>query len=155
MRREKDKEEEERKRKEDKEEVKEVKEIEEREKESKNIDSCKIRPALQPEGRMQSSSQPVIQPIGIVQSSGQVAGSAETNEKIYSVVRKARKTVGFSPITSNNIKEVMDDLEIENMEKGLEEVVKDFFRGEMAMPEDVIDQLKFGQDIPEGWKYRR
>ena len=104
MRREKDKEEEERKRKEDKEEVKEVKEIEEREKESKNIDSCKIRPALQPEGRMQSSSQPVIQPIGIVQSSGQVAGSAETNEKIYSVVRKARKTVGFSPITSNNIK---------------------------------------------------
>ena len=44
------------------------------------------------------------------------------------MVRRARKTVGFSPITSTNIKEVMEDMSIKNMEAGKEEAVKDFFR---------------------------
>ena len=51
--------------------------------------------------------------------------------------------MGFSPITSTNIKELMEDMSIKNMEAGKEEAVKDFFRGEMAMPEEVIEQLKF------------
>ena len=58
-------------------------------------------------------------------------------------MRRARKTVGFSPITDQDIKEVMDDLQIKNQEVGMKEVMKDFFRAVMAMPEDVIDQLKF------------
>ena len=130
----------------------------EKEKESTNMNSIQTWPAHQPEGRIQSSIQaalhpagrvqpsthPIINPVGRVDSSiQQVAGSSEANEKIYSVVRKARKTVGFSPITSKNIKEVMEETQVESMEEGLEEVVKDFLRGEMAMPEEVINQLKF------------
>ena len=138
---------------------KKVKELEdrEREKESKKIDSSKIWPplhpegrtqafaqlALHPEGRMQSSSQPAFQPGGRVQSFNQSAASAEYNEKIYSVVRKARKTVGFSPITSSNIKEMMEDMNNENVEAGREGAVKNFLKAEMAMPEEVIEQLKF------------
>ena len=121
-----------------------MKELEdrEREKESKNIDSSKTRPALQLEGKIQSSTQPALQPacrgqfsnqpalqpVGRVQSFDQLAGSAENNDKIYGMVRRARKTVGFSPITSTNIKEVMEDMSIKNMEAGKEEAVKDFFR---------------------------
>ena len=69
----------------------------------------------------------------------------DTNKQIYSVVRQARKTVGFSPITSSNIKEVMDEMEIVNPKVGMEEGVKDFLRGEMAMPEEVIDKLQFAR----------
>ena len=138
---------------------KKVKELEdrEREKESKKIDSSKIwpplhpegrtqafaQPALHPEGRIESSSQPAFQPGGRVQSFNQSAASAEYNEKIYSVVRRARKTVGFSSITSSNIKEMMEDMNTENVEAGREEAVKDFLKAEMAMPEEVIEQLKF------------
>ena len=142
---------------------KKMKELENREKdkESLNIDSSKTWPTIQPEGRMQSSSQPTHHPAGRVQTSyqpsihpvgkvhssiqqaSQGAGSIESNNKIYSVVRKARRTVGFSPITSENIKEVMEDTKAESMEAGLKEVVKDFLRGEMAMPEEVINQLEF------------
>ena len=138
-----------------------VKELEdrEREKENRNNDSSKIWPALHPEGRIQSfsqlaphpvgrvqsTSQPALQPLGRVKLFDQSTDSAENNKKkdIYGVVRKARKTVGFSPITSANIKELMEDTGIENLEDGKEEAVKDFFRAEMAMPEEVIEQLKF------------
>ena len=51
--------------------------------------------------------------------------------------------MGFSPITSNDIKEVMEEMNIKNLEAGKEEVMKDFFRSEMSMPEEVIKQLKF------------
>ena len=138
---------------------KKVKEIEDRETEmkSKNIDSCNTWPAVHPEGRIQVSTQPVLQPadniqsfiqpalqpVGRVQSFDQPVASAEHNEKIYGVVRRARKTVGFSPITTTYIKELMEDIYIENMEAGKEEVMKEFFRAEMAMPEEVIEQLKF------------
>ena len=138
-----------------------IKELEdrEREKENRNKDGSKIWPALQPEGRIQSftqsalhpvgrvqsTSQPALQPLGRVKSFDQSTDSAEINEKIYGVVRKARKTVGFSPITSANIKELMEDIGIENLEAGKEEAVKDFFRAEMAMPEEVIEQLKFNK----------
>ena len=124
---------------------------------SKNIDSCNTWPAVHPEGRHQVSTQPVLQPadniqsfiqpalqpVGRVQSFDQPVASAEHNEKIYGVVRRARKTVGFSPITTTYIKELMEDIYIENMEAGKEEVMKEFFRAEMAMPEEVIEQLKF------------
>ena len=129
----------------------------EKEKESTNVDSGQTWPACQPEGRIQSSSQAALHPAGRVQPSthpiihlvgrvdssiqqtSQVAGTSEANDKIYSVTRKARKTVVFSPITSKNIKEVMEETQVESMEEGLKEVVKDFLRGEMAMPEEVIN----------------
>ena len=137
-----------------------VKELEDRERERKqDKDSSQIWPALHPEGRIQSSTQSAVHPVGRVQSTNQPAlqplgrvklfdqstDSAENNENIYGVVRKARKTVGFSPITRANIEELMEDIGIENLEDGKEEAVKDFFRAEMAMPEDVIEQLKFNK----------
>ena len=94
---------------------------------------------------MQSTSQPDLLPLGRVKSFDQSTDSAENNENIYGVVRKARKTVGFSPITNTNIKELMEDIGIENLEAGKEEAVKDFFRAEMAMPKEVIEQLKFNK----------
>ena len=138
---------------------KKVKEIEDREneKKAKKIYSSNIWPADHPAGRVQTSNQPALQPAGSVASSSQsalqpaglvevfnqAADSSETNEKIYGVVRRARKTMGFSPITSSNIKEMMEDMNIENLEAGKKEVVKDYLRAEMAMPEEVIEKLKF------------
>ena len=120
-----------------------VKEIDERQKKKEGEEASMAWPAIQPAGRGESSSQPAFHPAGRDQYSIQPArqGPAEDNDKIYSIVRRARKTLGFSPITDQDIREVMDDLKIENQEIGM----KDFLREEMAMPEDVIDQLKFTQ----------
>ena len=123
---------------------KKINDIEERQKKKEGE---VVWPAIQPGGRVESSSQPKIQPVGRNWSSSQPTsqGTAEYNEDIYSVVRRARKIVGFSPITDNNIKEVMEDLHVEDLEVGKQEVIKDFLRAEMAMPEDVIDQLKIAR----------
>ena len=122
-----------------------MREIEERQSKKEGEDASRAWPTIQPVRRMESSSQPAFHPPGRNQSSIQPEsqGTAGENEKIYSVVRGARKTVGFSPITDQDIKEVMDELQIENQEVGMKEAMKDFFRAEMSMPEDVIDQLKF------------
>ena len=101
----------------------------------------RTRPAFQPEGREQLSCQPADQGVSSLLQPGQV----ETNKQIYSVVRQARKTIGFSPITSKDIKEVMDEMRIKNPKVGMEEGIKDFLRGEMAMPEEVIDKLQFSR----------
>ena len=37
---------------------------------------------------------------------------------------------------------MMEEMNIKNLEAGKVEVMKDFFRAEMAMPEEVIEQLK-------------
>ena len=113
-------------------------------------------PAFQPEGREQLSCQPADQGVSSALQPGQV----ETNEQIYRVVRQARKTVGFSPITSKDIMEVMDEMKIKNPKVGMEEGIKDFLRGEMAMPEEVIDKLQFsrifrraGEERPDNDKF--
>ena len=58
-------------------------------------------------------------------------------------MRQARKTVGFGPITNRDIEEIMDYMTIENHKVGMEEDIKDFLRAEMAIPEEVISELKF------------
>ena len=123
---------------------KKINDIEERQKKKEGEYAW---PAIQPGGRVESSNQLKIQPVGRDRPSSQPSsqGTAKYNKEIYSVVRRARKIVGFSPITDNNIKEVMEDLQVEDLEVGKQEVIKDFLRAEMAMPNDVIDQLKFAR----------
>ena len=124
-----------------------MKKIEERQNKKEGEDSSRVWPTIHPVGREESSNQPAFHPVGRYQPSIQPEnkGTSGDNEKIYSVVRRARKTVGFSPITDQDIREVMDELQIDNQEVGMKEVMKDYFREEMAMPEDVIDQLEFSQ----------
>ena len=117
-------------------------ELEEKEKAKKLIEeSAKTCPAVHPMGR----SQPSIQPAGQVDRPALEPRIAETNEQIYSLVKKARKTIGFSPITSRDLKDVMGEMNIDNIQVGKEEVVKDFLRGEMAMPEEAINKLQFSK----------
>ena len=68
-----------------------------------------------------------------------------TNESIHRIVRQSRKTVGFSPISQRDIKEIMIEMRIENIKEGLEEVIKDFLRWEMAIPEDEISKIQFAR----------
>ena len=79
----------------------------------------------------------------VLPASSPARGQTDTNKQIYSLVRQARKTIGLSPITDENVREVMEEMKIENIQMGMEEVVKDFLRAEMAMPEEVIMKLKF------------
>ena len=130
-----------------------LKEIEEKEKAKKveREENARTWPAIHPEGRHHSSGQPAqlaLHPVGRQQSSCEPAtqleaGQVDTNKQIYSLVRQARKTIGLSPITDKNVREVMEEMQIENIQMGMEEVVKDFLRAEMAMPEEVIMKLKF------------
>ena len=131
---------------------KKVQEMEERQRRKETEDSSKNWPDVHPGGSKQYSGQPALQPAGRVQLSSQPTSQTTGTKQIvqskddketYSLVRKARRTLGFSPITGNDIKEVMDELKVDNLEEGMEEVVKDYFRAEMAMPQDVINQLKF------------
>ena len=39
----------------------------------------------------------------------------------------------------------MGEMNIDNIQVGKEEVVKDFLRGEMAMPEEAINKLQFSK----------
>ena len=111
--------------------------------------SC--QPPIHPVGREQLSVQPAVHPTGRQQSSCQPTahivqledGEVETNKEIYSIVKQARKTVGFSPINFNHVQEVMDEMVIQNTQRGMEEAVKDYLRAEMAMPEDVLMKLQF------------
>ena len=111
--------------------------------------SC--QPPIHPVGREQLPGQPAVHPAGRQQSSCQPTakivqlkdGKVETNKEIYSIVKQARKTVGFSPINFNHVQEVMDEMVIQNTRRGIEEAVKDFLRSEMAMPEEVIEKLQF------------
>ena len=89
-----------------------IKEIDERQKKKEGDESSMAWPAIQPAGRGEFSSQPALHPAGRDQSSIQPAkqGPAEDidNDKVYSVVRRPRKTLGFSPITDQDIMEVME-----------------------------------------------
>ena len=98
-------------------------------------------PAIHPGGRVQSFSQPA----GQLDGSALESRKADRNEQIYNIVRQARKTIGFSLITSKDMKEVVDEMDIENTQVGKEKVVKDFLRAEMAMPEEVINKLQFSK----------
>ena len=144
-----------------------MREMERKDKDNKELEeeSARKRPVLHSVGRQQPSCQPPIHPVGRDQLSGQPAvhpvgrqqsscqptaqivqveaGEVETNKEIYSIVRQARKTVGFSPISFNHVQEVMDEMVIQNTQRGMEEAVKDFLRSEMAVPEDVIVKLQF------------
>ena len=97
-----------------------LKEIEEKVKAKKveiEEESTRTWPAIHPEGRHHSSSQPAAQlalhPVGRQQSSCQPAAQlevsqADTNKQIYSLVRQARKTIGLSPITDENVRGVLN-----------------------------------------------
>ena len=112
----------------------------------------KTFPALQPAGRTCPDLQPhqeVIHPEGRLQAHCQPTDlqveKEESNERIYRIVRQARKTIGFSPISNSNIKEVMGEMGIKDIKEGMEEVIKDFIRWEMAMPEEEIRKLQFSR----------
>ena len=100
-----------------------------------------LQPAIHPDGRQRASGQPVDQVVTSVLKP-QKEGN---NEYIYWIVRQSRKTVGFSPISQSDIKEVMNEMRIESIKEGLEEVIKDFLRWEMAIPEDEISKLQFAR----------
>ena len=100
---------------------------------------AKTCPVLHSLGRQQGSRQPT----GHIAVPALQPDKEETNNHIYSVVRQARKTVGFGPITNRDIEEIMDDMKIENHKVGMEEVIKDFLRAEMAIPDELISELKF------------
>ena len=85
-------------------------------------------PSQQPSGRMPPSDQPY-------------EGQAE-QKKIYSIVKEARRTIGFSPISEDDIKIVMEDNKIDNREAALEATIKDFMYHEMAIPKEMSDKLE-------------
>ena len=95
-----------------------LKEIEEKEKAKKveREENARTWPAIHPEGRHHSSGQPAqlaLHPVGRQQSSCQPAAQlevsqADTNKQIYSLVRQARKTIGLSPITDENVRGVLN-----------------------------------------------
>ena len=112
----------------------------------------KTFPALQPAGRTCPDLQPhqeVIHPEGGLQAHCQPTDlqldKEESNERIYRIVRQARKTIGFSRISNSNIKEVMGEMGIKDIKEGMEEVIKDFLRWEMAIPEGEISKLQFAR----------
>ena len=121
-----------------------IKELEKREK-AEGEKSKVILQELQSMGR----TCPVLQPSQVVlHLEGRRQASCqpdETNDGIYRVVRQARKTIGFSPISNSNIKELMDEMGIKNIKEGMEEVIKDFLMGEMAMPVEEIRKLQFSR----------
>ena len=112
----------------------------------------KTFPALQPAGRTCSSSQPpppVLHPLGRQHASSQPAVDCSAlqpdKEDIYSIVKQARKTVGFSPISNSDVEENMSEKSINDFKEGMEEVLKDFFRWEMTIPEEEISRLLFAR----------
>ena len=132
---------------------KKIQELEVREREEKEAKD-ETFPAPQLAGRtcpVLQPRQPVIQPMGRQQASSQPAEQVDSStpqpdkEDIYNIVKKARKTVGFSPISNSDVKEIMDEKRIGEFKEGMEEAHKDFFRWEMAIPEEDISRLQFSR----------
>ena len=94
--------------------------------------------SVHPSGNTSSSFQP-----GEVnfQSGGSIGPIDQPTSKIYSIVRKARRIVGISPVTEDDIQTTMNDKKITNRIEALEATVKDDFQLEMAIPEDDYSQL--------------
>ena len=128
---------------------KKIKEIEVREK-AEEKESDKTFSAFQPRGRtclVPQPRQPVLHPVGRQQTSSQPAEQVylQPDKEVYRIVREARKTVGFSPISNSDIKEVMSEKKIKDMKEGMEEAIKDFFRWEMAIPEEELSRIQFAR----------
>ena len=83
-----------------------------------------------------------IHPPGSLPAAFQPSHSQEDEKKIYSIVKEARKTIGFSPISEDDIRSVKDENKIENNEEALEAAIKDFMHQEMSIPKEVSDKLQ-------------
>ena len=71
--------------------------------------------------------------------------SQSEQSKIYSIVKEAKKTLGFSPISENDIKTVMEENNITDRKEGLVATIKDFLLLEMGMPLEESNQLKMNK----------
>ena len=94
-------------------------------------------PTLQTGSSMQN-----FQPGGSAQTPCQLAGGVSDHQEVYSLVRQARRTVGFSPITDIHLKEMMEGMKTEDRKEAMVGVVREFLREEMAVPEEVIVKLE-------------
>ena len=55
---------------------------------------------------------------------------------IYRIVKEAKKTLGFSPISEEDVRVVMEEQDIHDREEGLKATVKDFLALEMSIPKE-------------------
>ena len=108
-------------------------------------------PTFQPERRgsvppfPQTSNSVTIHPPGVSSPHSQPSQNTDEHTKIYKIVKQAKKTLGFSPISENDIKVVMEENHITNRDDGMMAAIKDFLLHEMAIPLEVSDQLKISK----------
>ena len=86
----------------------------------------------------------------VIHSEGRVEGEAHPTSqeqiKIFHIIKKAKKTIGLSPISEDTIEEAMEELRTTNIKLALGSVVKEFLMFEMSIPQEVFDGLTI-QDI--------
>ena len=86
----------------------------------------------------------------VIHSEGRVEGEAHPTSqeqiKIFHIIKKAKKTIGLSPISEDTIEEAMEELRTTNRKLALGSVVKEFLMFEMSIPQEVFDGLTI-QDI--------
>ena len=90
----------------------------------------------------QTSNSVTIHPSGASSPYSQPSQNTDKHTKIYKIVKQAKKTLGFSPISENYIKLVMEENNIKNKDEGTIATIKDFLLFEMAIPIEVSNQLK-------------
>ena len=124
---------------------KKLKELDDKAKKSEVGGPKEAWPTLQPENRTQTKLQKNFQPGGSAMVPCQQAGGSSDHQQVYSLVRQARRTVGFSPITDIHLKEMMEVMKTVDEKVGMVEVVREFLKEEMAIPEEVMAKLEMSK----------
>ena len=110
-------------------------------------------PPIHPSGTESSKSGNSVtnHPVGRNAPASQPTDNLEDQRKIYRIVKEAKKTLGFSPISEEDIRIVMEDQEIHERDAGLKATILDFLSQEMSIPREESDKLVITKVFrPEG-----
>ena len=107
--------------------------------------SIRSSPATcQPEGSMESSSQPTFNSSDRRQGLGRSSVSFQPSPedlKIREIAMKGRRTIGIGPISEEWIQDVMEEQGISSHGEGVQATVNEFLKYELSMPPEAIKEL--------------